>query len=260
MQVTLDLIRPKKPWNGVQLGCTTRWGGVSQPPYENFNLGLGAGEDALTVLHNRLLLRAMLPSEPCWLKQVHGCSLADADDASLFTGGQPPEVDASVTQTPGRVLAILTADCLPVVIADLDGQVLGAAHAGWRGLAFGVLEQTLHAMQSKCPHARGWRAWIGPGIGAKSFQVGEDVRAAFEGRGAEQPGLFMRDPLDAQKWRADLAGLAVWRLKSMGVGLVENSGLCTVTDPENRFFSYRRDRQTGRMATLAWLTSPQLTA
>ncbi len=254
--MTLNIIRPQQSWIGVQLGCTTRWGGVGQPPYENFNLGLGAGEELQTVLHNRRLLRAFLPSDPCWLKQVHGCKVVDADDVSLFTEGQqPPEADACVTSSPGNVLAILTADCLPVVLADLDGQVLGAAHAGWRGLAGGVLEQTLSALQNKCPQAKGWQAWIGPGIGAQSFQVGEDVRTAFQGQGAEEPGMFVRDPADAQKWLADLAALAVWRLKRMGVERVENSGLCTVRDQDNRFFSYRRDRQTGRMATLAWLAS-----
>ena len=255
----LNFIRPQTPWSGVQLGCTTRWGGVGQPPYDNFNLGLGAGEDIQTVLHNRARLRALLPSEPCWLTQVHGNAVADADGIAFFSEGHPPpEVDACVTQTPGKVLAILTADCLPVVLADLDGQVLGAAHAGWRGLAAGVLEQTLLAMQSKYPQARGWQAWIGPGIGAKNFQVGEDVRAAFAGHGADQPGLFVRDPADAQKWLADLAGLAVWRLKRMGVEQVENSGLCTVSDQASQFFSYRRDRQTGRMATLAWLAPSSL--
>jgi YfiH family protein len=222
-------------------------------------LGLGAGEDIQTVLHNRALLNTMLPSEPCWLKQVHGREVIDADDTLFFAEGrQPPEADACVTQTPGRVLTILTADCLPVVLADLDGQVLGSAHAGWRGLAAGVLEQTLSAMQTKYPQARGWQAWIGPAIGAKNFQVGEDVRTAFAEQGAEQPELFVKDPADAQKWLADLAGLAVWRLKRMGVEQIENSGLCTVSDQGKQFFSYRRDRQTGRMATLAWLEPASL--
>lgn len=252
--MTISVIRPSTPWQGTQLFCTTRLGGIGQPPFDNFNLGLGAGEDPVTVLHNRKLLRALLPAEPCWLKQVHGREVVDADNP-LFSEPDPiaPEADACVTQTPGRVLAILTADCLPVVISDLDGQVLGAAHAGWRGLAMGVLEATLSSMRIKHPRARGWRAWIGPGIGARNFQVGDEVRAAFEGSGAEQPGMFFRDATAPDKWLADLAGLAVWRLKQSGVEQVENSGLCTVSDQEKRFFSYRRDRQTGRMATLAWL-------
>ena len=252
--MTLSLIRPERPWQGVQLFCTTRWGGVGQPPYDTFNLGLGAGEDIDIVLHNRKLLRVQLPTDPCWLKQIHGCEVVDADTAGLFdTESLPPAVDAAVTTTLGKVLAILTADCLPVVIADSAGQVLGAAHAGWRGLATGVLEATLEAMQRKCPDAHAWQAWIGPGIGRASFQVGDEVRQAFLGHGAEQSGMFTRDPSNPEKWLADLAGLAVWRLKRLGVERIENSGLCTVSDPENRFFSYRRDRQTGRMATLAWL-------
>ena len=254
--MTIPLIRPESPWQGVQFFCTTRWGGVGQPPYDNFNLGLGAGEDIDTVLHNRELLTALLPQEPCWLKQIHGREVIDADYPGVFgTENVPPAVDASVTTIPGRVLAILTADCLPVVLADEDGQVLGTAHAGWRGLASGVLEATLQAMQVKCPQARGWQAWIGPAIGAQSFQVGDEVRQAFSGHGAEESGMFTRDPSHPEKWLADLAGLAAWRLKRMGVGQVQQSGLCTVSDPENRFFSYRRDHQTGRMATLAWLNS-----
>lgn len=251
--MTFPRILPTKPWTGVQLLCTTRWGGAGQAPYDNFNLGLGAGEDPSSVLSNRQLLRSMLPADPCWLKQIHGAEVADADQAEIFNAEHPPERDASVTQTPDRVLAILTADCLPVVLADVDGQVLSVAHAGWRGLAGGVLEASLRAMQHKCPQARGWRAWIGPGIGSGAFQVGDDVRDAFAGQGSEQAGMFVRDPSNSAKWLADLAGLAVWRLNKMGVEQVENSGLCTVSDPENQFFSYRRERQTGRMATLAWL-------
>ena len=252
--MTIPLIRPSSPWQGTQLFCTTRQGGIGQPPFDHFNLGMGAGDDAATVLHNRKLLRALVPAEPCWLKQVHGREVVDADSPVLFGPDlMPPEADASVTQTPGRVLAILTADCLPVVIGDLDGQVLGVAHAGWRGLASGVLEETLRAMQIRHPRARGWQAWIGPGIGVRNFQVGDEVRAAFEASGGEQHGMFIRDNSAPDKWLADLAGLAVWRLKQSGVEQVENSGLCTVSDQENRFFSYRRDHQTGRLATLAWL-------
>ena len=253
-QLETSLIRPKKSWHGVQFFCTSRSGGVSRPPYGSFNLGLGAGDQAQAVLNNRKLLRGLLPADPCWLKQVHAAEVANADDPALFGCDQDaPEFDAAVTQMPGKVLAILTADCLPVVMSDLDGRVLGVAHAGWRGLASGVLESTLQAMVPRYPSARGWQAWIGPAIGAQCFQVGPDVREAFVGNGAEQPGLFSQDPSVPGKWLADLAGLAAWRLKRMGVEHVEKSGLCTVSDPLNRFFSYRRDGKTGRMATLAWL-------
>ena len=254
MEVKLPLIKPSQAWTGVKVFCTTRSGGVGQAPYDTLNLGSGAGDEPEVVLANRAILRQNVPGEPFWLKQVHGVQVADADDQSLSEGaGSPPEVDAAVTSVPGRVLAILTADCLPVVIADQQGTVLGAAHAGWRGLAGGVLESCLSAMRQKVPTASGWRAWIGPGIGPQVFQVGEDVRQAFEGKGADCAGMFQPDPAAPGKWLADLPGLARWRLRELGVLEVEACGLCTVTDPANRFFSYRRDRQTGRMATIAWL-------
>ena len=250
------LIRPQQAWQGVQLFCTTRQGGVGEPPHDTFNLGLGTQDNPDNVHENRRRLRQVLPSDPVWLKQVHGVRVVDADDPKLFELNQgPPAADASVSTTPGRVLAVLTADCLSVVLADQAGSVVGAAHAGWKGLAAGVLEATLQLMQAKRPRASGWRAWVGPGIGAQAFQVGEDVRVAFQGNGAEQTGHFLPDPLEPGKWRADLAGLACWRLARMGVTQIENSDLCTVNDPQRQFFSYRRDRQTGRMATLAWLGS-----
>ncbi len=250
-------IQPHTPWAGAQLFCTTRTGGVGQPPYDTFNLGVGAGDDPAVVRANRQILRQNLPAEPCWLRQVHGTLVADADDDAVFGLDCPvPEVDAAVTTTPGRVLAILTADCLPVVLSDEDGLVLGAAHAGWRGLAGGVLEATLQRMQAKSPSSRVWRAWIGPAIGFSAFQVGEEVRQAFLQAGYCQDGLFLKDPGAPGKWLADLAGLAHWRLTRMGIQHIERSGLCTVSDPDRRFFSYRRDGQTGRMATLAWLNRP----
>jgi len=253
-QSALSLIRPKQAWQGVQLFCTTRHGGIGQPPYDTFNLGLGTQENPTSVHENRRRLARVLPNEPAWLRQVHGIRVVDADDLSLFDSNLgPPAADASVTTTPGRVLAVLTADCLPVVLADQAGTVVGVAHAGWKGLAAGVLEATLQRMQAKRPLASGWRAWIGPGIGAQAFQVGDEVRVAFEGKGAEQAGYFVPDPLESGKWRADLAGIARWRLTQMGVTQVESSGLCTVNDSLRQFFSYRRDRETGRMATLAWL-------
>ncbi len=253
-QPDLTFLEPTQTWQGVKLFCTTRHGGVGQPPYDTFNLGLGAQDDPATVLENRQRLRQRLPGEPAWLAQVHGARVVDADEPVLFAPGQqPPSADACVTAQPKRVLAVLTADCLSVVLADQAGSVLGVAHAGWKGLAAGVLEATLLKMQAKVPRASDWQAWVGPGIGAQAFQVGQEVRQAFEGQGAEQPGLFLPDSLVVGKWRADLAGLACWRLQKMGVATIENSGLCTVNDPERRFFSYRRDRVTGRMATLAWL-------
>jgi YfiH family protein len=189
------------------------------------------------------------------LKQVHGVRVVDADDSTIFASNlNAPEADASVTTCPERVLAVLTADCLSVVLSDDRGSVLGAAHAGWKGLAAGVLEETLALMLRKQPEGTGWRAWIGPGIGAAAFQVGADVRDAFSTELAIQPDLCVVDPFVAERWRLDLAGIAQLRLYRMGVQDVELSHCCTVNNPK-QFFSYRRDRQTGRMATVAWMAS-----
>lgn len=260
VELPFPVVRPAQEWSGCSVVCTTRTGGVGVAPYDTLNLGLGAGDDPQAVLENRARLRRALGCEPFWLRQVHGSVVADADDPGLAAVGpggaqtqHVPEADAAVTLTPGRVLAILTADCLPVVISDTQGRVLGAAHAGWRGLAGGVLESTLAATRLRVPDATGWRAWIGPAIGARAFQVGPDVREAFAREISEDPGLFVEDPDAPGKWRADLAGLARLRLQRLGVTDVQASGLCTVTDGEGRFFSYRRDGRTGRMATLAWL-------
>lgn len=252
----IPVVRPRQVWAGVQAFCTTRAGGVGQPPYDSLNLGLGAGDLAETVLTNRRILGGLVPAEPAWLKQVHGVRVVDADDIETFASELPaPEADASVTTCQERVLAVLTADCLSVVVSDCQGTVLGAAHAGWKGLAAGVLEETLSLMKRKQPTANGWRAWIGPGIGAAAFQVGADVREAFAIELASEPGLCVPDPLLGNRWRLDLAGLARLRLNRMGVLEVEQSQYCTVTNPK-QFFSYRRDRETGRMATVAWLGTP----
>lgn len=250
----LPVVRPKQAWPGVQAFCTTRFGGVGVTPYDTLNLGLGAGDAPQTVLANRNLLNSLVPSEPAWLKQVHGVRVVDADDPMIFEDWRlPPEADASVTTHPDRVLTVLTADCFSVVLSDDQATVLGVAHAGWKGLAAGVLEQTLMRMRHKQPSATGWRAWIGPGIGAASFQVGAYVCEAFATELAAQSQLCLPDPAVPERWRLDLARLAQYRLEKMGVMVVEQSQYCTVTNPK-QFFSYRRDRQTGRMATLAWLS------
>lgn len=259
----LPLVRPRATWPGVQVFCTTRAGGVGAAPYDTLNLGLGAGDDPDTVQKNRQILRALLPADPIWLNQVHGIRVIDADDpAQCQERGAAPRADASVTSQPGRVLAVLTADCLSVVMADEAGRVAGVAHAGWKGLAGGVLEAMFKHLQRKrhacgLTESSGWRAWIGPGIGTRAFQVGEDVRLAFGQDGDPQAGLFSVDPLELGKWRADLAGLAKQRLLRLNVDQIELSGCCTVSErmsnETKKFFSYRRDRQTGRMATLVWL-------
>jgi YfiH family protein len=235
-------------WPGVRYFCTTRAGGIGTAPHDTLNLGLRAGDRAEAVAENRRRVRAMLPADPLWLRQVHGTRVVDVD-------GQfedEPAADASVTAAPDRPLAIMVADCLPVLIVEQDGRALGAAHAGWRGLSGGVLENTLEAMRRKCPDAAGWRAWIGPGIGPAAFEVGRDVVDAFAVDGPDAAALFRPRPERPGKWLADLPGLAALRLRRAGVDAVHQSGLCTVSDAEH-FFSYRRDGETGRMALLAWL-------
>ncbi len=236
-------------WAGVNYFCTTRAGGAGVAPHDTLNLGRRAGDDPDTVAENRRRVRAAVPDEPLWLRQVHGSEVVDADRADLT---EEPAVDASVTARPGRVLAVMVADCLPVVIADAQGTVLGAAHAGWRGLSGGVLENTLAAMRAKAPQAAGWRAWAGPGIGPQAFEVGQDVLDAFVAQAEDARRYFMPRPERPGKWLADLAGLADFRLRRAGVEEVHLSGLCTVAQAD-RFFSYRRDGETGRMALLAWL-------
>jgi len=187
---------------------------------------------------------------------VHGIFVADADagvDSGAGDGvsvGPPPRADAAITLRPGRVLAIMTADCAPVVIADLQGRALGLAHAGWRGLAAGVLEATLAALRARLPGAV-WRAWIGPCIGQARFEVGDEVRRAFVAADPAASRYFALGGADG-KWQADLASLARHRLDMLDVYSVETSGLCTF-DRADLFYSYRRSAATGRMATLAWL-------
>jgi len=241
-------------WPGVDYFCTTRMGGASKGHWAGFNLGRHVSDDPGHVAANRQLLRAALPGEPLWLEQVHGADVFDAD--TLKPGqepDEPPVADAAVTTRRGRVLAIMTADCLPVVIACEEGKALAVAHAGWRGLAAGVLEHTLAALRQHAPEARGWRAWIGPAISQAHFEVGEDVYQALVGDSKEADAFFVRrTDVPGAKWLADLPALARLRLRRAGVHGVELSGQCTYDRPE-RYYSYRRDSTTGRIATLAWL-------
>ena len=229
---------------GVAAGTTTRDGGVSEGAFRSLNLGAHVGDDPAAVAANRRRLaeRLALPSEPLWLNQVHGTRVVE------HTGSGPaPEADAAVTFAPGRVLAVLTADCLPVVLASRDGQRLGVAHAGWRGLAAGVLERTVEALGVP---GRELVAWLGPAIGPNAFEVGGEVREAFL---ATDPGAGVAfTPNERGRWQADLAGLARRRLEALGLATVTGGGECTYTDA-GRFYSFRREPRTGRLATLAWI-------
>lgn len=251
-------------WPGVQYFSTWRDGGISQAPWDSLNLGLHVGDDPAHVLHNRASLQAVLPGPVVWLDQVHGTGVWDAAQAVLIdqenvaaAGILPPIptgapcADASITCRRGQPLAILTADCLPVVLSDQAGTALGVAHAGWRGLVAGVLENTLAALRRQAPAAQGWRAWVGPAIGPTAFEVGDEVYRAFVSRHADHAACFV--PAGRQgHWLADLAGLARGRLLAAGVEQVELSGECTYRQPD-RYFSYRRQICTGRQVTIAWL-------
>jgi YfiH family protein len=225
----------------VRAFVTTRAGGASVGPYAGFNLGLRTADDPAAVAANRAALRALVPGEPVWLKQVHGSRVVDADAPPAA-----PEADAAVARNPGTVCAVLVADCVPVLLTDRAGSRVGIAHAGWRGLAGGVVENTLREMQR--PPAD-LLAFLGPGIGPRAFEVGSDVRDAFVGvdPGAESAFVAHRPG----KWLADLFALARRRLARAGVSRVFGGGLCTWSDPE-RFFSHRRNPVTGRMAAVIW--------
>ena len=229
---------------GVRAGSTTRQGGASRGAFASFNLGTHVGDDEAAVAANRAALRTALalPAEPLWLRQVHGRAVARHDGRS-----HEPTADAAVAFEPGRVLAVLTADCLPVVLAARDASRVGIAHAGWRGLTAGVLEATVAALGGD-PGAL--IAWLGPGIGVADFEVGDEVRAAFVATDAGAASAFTGNARG--RWQADLAALAGRRLAALGVELGGLSGGSTFAE-EARFYSYRREARTGRMATLAWL-------
>jgi hypothetical protein len=228
---------------GVHAAMTTRAGGVSQGPYASFNLASHVGDEAAAVSENRRRLRAALelPTEPAWLEQVHGIRVV------VLPGPSPGPADAAVTYTPGNICAVLVADCLPVFLAGRDGRRVGVAHAGWRGLAAGVIEATVAALE--CTPGE-LVAWLGPSIGPDAFEVGGEVRDAFIARDAGSAIAFRRGR--EGRWFADLPALARRRLAGAGVGVVRGGELCTHSDPA-RFYSYRRDGATGRMAALAWL-------
>ena len=223
---------------------TTRAGGISAAPYESLNLGDHVGDDPQRVARNRMLLNPLLPSEPVWLNQVHGVQVVDAAQTTCL-----PQADACISAHPGAVCVVMTADCLPVLLCDEKGSVVGVAHAGWRGLCDGVIEHTVRAMN--VPPAT-LMAWLGPAIGAQAFEVGDEVRAAFVARQPAAAEAFI--PGAPGKWLADIYALARLRLDALGINHIYGGGLCTYTD-RARFYSYRRDGVTGRMGTFIWLES-----
>jgi len=242
MNPSSDWLLPDWPApDSVRACVTTRAGGVSQAPFDGLNLGDHVGDDPAAVAANRTRLVEALGCRPAWLQQVHSPDAVEADPR------QVPTADASWTATPGTACAVLTADCLPALFCDRAGTRVAAAHAGWRGLAGGVLENTVAALGGEPDKLL---VWLGPAIGPQSFEVGAEVREAFLTRHAEAERAFVPSA-NAGKFMADLYSLARIRLAAIGVTAVHGGGLDTFSDP--RFFSYRRAARTGRFASLVWL-------
>ena len=229
---------------------TTRIGGVSQAPYFSFNLGAHVNDSPISVVKNRQLLSPYLPSEPVWVNQVHGIEVIDA-----ATSRRLQDADASYTHQQNIVCVTMTADCLPVLLCDTSGTVVAAVHAGWRGLCDGVIEAAIQKMSVNNSEIL---AWLGPAIGPNAFEVGGDVRAQFIQHDAQANSAFKPIFESNDKWLCDLYKIAKQRLNAIGVKQVYGGGVnedfCTYTD-ETRFFSFRRNNVTGRMASMIWLAS-----
>ena len=220
---------------------TTRNGGISAAPYNSLNLGEHVKDSPLHVAQNRQLLSQFLPSEPVWLNQIHGIDVIDAAATSCA-----PSADASYTTRKNVVCVTMTADCLPILLCDQAGTAVASIHAGWRSLCDGVIEATVKKMPVDCSQLM---AWLGPAIGANAFEVGGEVRAQFIAQDADARSAFKTH---ADKWLGDLYMLATQRLNKLGVTQIYGGGRCTFTE-KDQFFSFRRDGDTGRMASLIWL-------
>jgi polyphenol oxidase len=220
---------------------TTRLGGKSSSPYDSLNLGDHVNDDPYHVASNRQLLASFVPTEPVWMNQVHGIRVLDAAKSSCIESA-----DAAFTTQKDIVCVTMTADCLPILLCNRQGTIVSAIHAGWRSLCDGVIEATIKAM---AVNSHTLMAWLGPAIGPEAFEVGEEVRAQFMEKDQQAASAFK---LHGNQYLADLYQLARQRLNNAGVIQINGGGLCTYTDA-SRFFSYRRDGVTGRMATLIWL-------
>lgn len=240
------LIKPNWPLpSSIHAYCTTRLGGVSQPPYETFNLGMHVGEPYDITLKNRDILKQKLSltHEPCWLEQVHSTKVVD-----LSQHQKNIEADASFTRKKNKVCVIMTADCLPILLANKDATIVAAIHAGWRGLANGIIDETLKAINTDNTSLY---AWLGPAISQQYFEVGDDVLTAFDENGYQTANTFKK--AEDGKWFADVYGLARQRLNQLGITHIYGGEYCTYAQDE-LFYSYRRDKTTGRMASLIWLS------
>jgi len=250
---TLDFDWPDLP-KDVGVLSTLRSGGVSSGAYADaqgeggLNLGTHVGDDPIAVAENRALLRSLLPANPIWLEQVHGTEVVNAQN--VLTSEAAPRADAILATSAGAVCTIMTADCMPVLLADKRGKVVGAAHAGWRGLAGGVIQNTVNQLREA--GANEIVAWLGPGIGPEHFEVGEDVLTAFQHVDSAANSSFLPIADKPGKYLANLPVLARSVLASVGVVQVSGGDRCTVSEPAE-FYSFRRDRVTGRMATMIWI-------
>lgn len=233
---------------GIRAYTTTRNGGNSLPPYDSFNLAHHVGDDPNTVDQNRLLLEthAHLPASPVWLNQIHSTLVCHADEVTAQT-----QADASFTDKANQVCVVMTADCLPILLCNPQEHEVAAIHAGWRGLAGGIIAQTLEKLTK--PYAN-IMAWLGPAIGPAAFEVGNDVYDAFIQQDPSYKKAFQHDTLTSDKMTADLYELARLQLRQHKINAIYGGNFCTYTDHQD-FFSYRREQQTGRMASFIWLTA-----
>lgn len=252
----MEVLEPDWPASSaVHSFVTTREGGVSAGPYASLNIGEHVGDDLYAVAANRKLLRLQLPSDPIWLKQVHGTAVSTPASRSCWSG-EVIEADAAITNQINEVLVVMTADCLPIFFSNRAGDVVSVAHAGWRGLCSGVLENTVTEMLALCTDLSPNQliAWMGPAIGPEAFEVGEDVYAAFvDSERAFPADAFVAIPSRPGKYFANLYTLARSRLAALGLDQIYGGNFCTVTD-QKRFFSHRRDAISGRFASLIWFT------
>ena len=248
-----DFIIPNWPAPAnVKALQTTRAGGISLAPYDSLNLGMHVKDNPLHIAQNRQMLGQFLPSEPVWLKQVHGIKVVDAANTHC-----EPEADASFTTRSNVVCVTMTADCLPVLLCDQAGTRVAAVHAGWRSLCDGVIEATFLQLQANqlalnakdYINSRNYMAWLGPAIGSQAFEVGGEVRAQFIAQDAQAESAFKAH---GDKYLGDLYQIATQRLNKLGITQIYGGGLCTFGD-KARFFSFRRDGNTGRMGTFIWL-------
>jgi polyphenol oxidase len=238
-----DLIIPNWPAHAnVKALQTNRLGGVSLAPYNSLNLGSHVNDNPIHVAQNRQMLSQFLPSEPVWLNQVHGINVVDAASTDCV-----PDADASYTTRKNVVCVTMTADCLPILVCDTAGTLVASIHAGWRSLCDGVIEATITKLPAKPANLM---AWLGPAIGPNAFEVGAEVREQFMAKDAKSELAFKKH---GDKYLADIYKIATQRLNNLGVTQIYGGGECTYTD-EERFFSFRRDGVTGRMATLIWLS------